>query len=285
MNKSYLWLFFLIILIPIPVHAAVDSIYDYIKKIDNQYAVVVGLNGKSGDSFAATDVVIGLQRQLHVDLEPTIESLINPNVNKILIGHPCGNSLIHMTCEEWPYENGEAIIKIDEGDLIIAGTTVDDTQRAAKVVANFKAYPLLKEEKEVLVISFSGDIDDATLLPLKKKYQFVCGDGACDTGEKYLCPIDCEQKSCFLLCQEKGFDTASCRLIPTSSATASCPQGEESQGLGYCADDRNCCCANEEKQEANNASSGQTQTPSEKEKLSIFRAILAWLRELFSTIF
>jgi len=66
----------------------------------------------------------------------------------ILVGGPCANALVEdlfdMTCDGWAFQEGEAVVKvIDNGDnvaMLVAGTTGDDTRRAALAVKNYADY-------------------------------------------------------------------------------------------------------------------------------------------------
>ena len=68
----------------------------------------------------------------------------------IVVGGPCANDLagdlFDLTCDGWSFESGEAIVKLvangDNVAMLIAGTTADDTRRAAKAVANYADYAL-----------------------------------------------------------------------------------------------------------------------------------------------
>ena len=68
--------------------------------------------------------------------------------NLILVGGPCANALVEdlfdMTCEGWAYAEGEAVIKLAEnGDnvaLLVAGTSGEDTRRAAKALLSYSDY-------------------------------------------------------------------------------------------------------------------------------------------------
>lgn len=75
------------------------------------------------------------------------------NYNLILVGGPCVNNAIAAVsglgmakCEDWTMKAGEGIIKLaangNKVAMLVAGTTADDTRRAAKVVANYKDYTL-----------------------------------------------------------------------------------------------------------------------------------------------
>ncbi|MBS3170876.1 hypothetical protein J4223_03800 [Candidatus Woesearchaeota archaeon] len=68
--------------------------------------------------------------------------------NLILVGGPCANALVEdlfdMTCESWAYAEGEAVIKLAEnGDkvaMLVAGTSGEDTRRAAKALLSYSDY-------------------------------------------------------------------------------------------------------------------------------------------------
>jgi hypothetical protein len=70
--------------------------------------------------------------------------------NLILLGGPCANDLVEElfghTCDGWAYANGEAILELaDNGDkvaLLVAGTSADDTRRAAKALAAYDEYDM-----------------------------------------------------------------------------------------------------------------------------------------------
>jgi hypothetical protein len=68
--------------------------------------------------------------------------------NLILVGGPCANALVEdlfgMTCEGWAYQEGEAVVKLVENGnsvaMLVAGTSGDDTRRAAKALLNYADY-------------------------------------------------------------------------------------------------------------------------------------------------
>ena len=287
MKKSVFLLFIILLAAAYYVFAGTENIYDYLRKMDANYGVVLGVNGKSGDSFAAADIIIGLKKNFNLDIEPAIESNVTQNVNKLLVGHPCDNSLIKLSCEYWPYDKGIGLIKIMDNDLVIAGTTVDDTRRAAKVIANYKNFQELKEYKEVLVFGATLNMDDIRLQPVKKQQEFVCGDNICDIGEKFDCLADCLQTSCFKICQEKNFVDASCKDLPSNPALPPCGKNEINQGFGYCAGEKICCCK-EKQQSHNQQDQNDQQLTSEnkvQEKQTVWEIMWQWLKEFFSVIF
>ncbi|MBU4242501.1 MAG: hypothetical protein KKF52_04690, partial [Nanoarchaeota archaeon] len=77
--------------------------------------------------------------------------------NLIVVGGPCANSLaasvFDMSCDDWSFEEGEAVVKlVDNGNkvaMLVAGTTALDTQRAGKAVASSENYAFSGSEKMV----------------------------------------------------------------------------------------------------------------------------------------
>tara|TARA_Y100000310_G_scaffold138289_2_gene137199 strand:+ start:13661 stop:14554 length:894 start_codon:yes stop_codon:yes gene_type:complete len=241
MKRNIMFLAFFLLTIS-SVSATAESIYDYLQEVDQQYFLVLGLNGKGGDSLAAIDVAVSIKKfnRFSLDIETVIEGEINKEFNKILVGHPCDNSLIDLSCEEWPYKKGEAVIMVQGNDLIIAGTTVDDTRKAAKIIANYPKHSILKKELKV-VVTGKGTKPEG-LQKAKSKEEFVCGDLVCDPGESQSCFIDCAELTCFDICKQEGFSNAACRDKKSHPKVPSCLENEIDRGQGYCAKTKVCCC-------------------------------------------
>ena len=221
-------------------NAAADSIYEYLQQVDENTKIVLGAKAKGGDSFAAIDVAIGLKKfnVNQPDLETVIEDEVIPQQSKILIGNPCDNELMPITCDDWSYSEGQAIIRVSGNDLIIAGTTLEDTRRAAKIIAYYKNYELLKETKSIIVTG--KGFQEITATKEKVESEMVCGDSVCDPGER--CYSDCSQETCFDICEEEGYNEASCRDKKSNPSVASCLAEERDKGSGYCATGKVCCC-------------------------------------------
>lgn len=246
MKKEIILMIFVILLIPKSEALIINNIHEFMYRMDNNIPIVVGLNATSSDSIAATEIILGILQERNVILEVTTEDIVNPNINKLLIGHPCDNSLVKLSCEDWPYDQGEAIIKVIDGDLVIAGTTEDDTRRAAIVAANYKLFSILRVSKFVIVRGDSFDIGKIKVDVAKDLSDFACGDKICEPGEKFLCYVDCLSISCNDLCQSLNFNNAACRTTNPFAGRSSCKQGEEDKGPGYCSSGRSCCCSNKE---------------------------------------
>lgn len=219
-----------------------DSIYEYLKKVDENYPIVVGDKGTSSDSIAASELVLGLLKANRISLNVKLESEVSPSVNKIIVGHPCNNNLVKLQCDGWPFEDGEAVVKLIGNDLVIAGTDGDATINAAKIIAKYRDYGALKNFKYALISggSITGLSDN-----------FDCGDNVCDDGEKYFCPLDCEKVDCGKKCKELGFTDSRCIQEVISAKMLSCEDTDLEIGKGFCASDEVCCCVGT-KEEAKN---------------------------------
>ena len=254
--------------------AAVDSIYEYLQRVDDQHKIVLGAKAKGGDSFAAIDVAIGIKK-FNVnapDLETVIEDEVTPDESKILIGHPCDNGLIPISCEEWPYKQGEAVLRVAGNDLIIAGSSLEDTRRAAKIIAYYKTYPILKESLSIIVTGEKFEKINTT--KEKNPADLICGDGICDGGER--CYSDCADITCFDVCQEEGYGESSCRDQKSNPNVVSCLSDEYSKGTGYCATGKVCCCKKSQKE------STQSEVKKvEEQSLSLWQKIILFFKRLF----
>lgn len=285
MKKSVILLVFFCILISSYV-AAEMTIYDYLQRVDKQYYIVLGEKGKGGDSLAAMDVAIGIKRYSvsKLDIETVIEGEVNPSVNKILIGHPCSNSLIKLSCEDWPYKKGEAVVRVIGNDLVIAGTTIDDTRRAAKIISNYKKFSPFKESSSVIITGQGSPIKTrgAEVKKEKRASELICGDQICDPGENALCFIDCSNITCFDTCKQEGYAEAFCRDKKSNPSVPSCLTGEIDKGDGYCATGKVCCCSKKEVEEEKEE---EKISQKNEEELSFFEAAWLWITNLFNWIF
>ena len=273
--KKLVIIFLSLLLLSQTVFAAVDSIYEYLQRVDDGYEIVLGAKAKGGDSLAAIDVAIGIKKYnaRSPDLETVIETEIPASEPKILIGNPCDNSLVPISCEAWPYRKGEAIISIVGEDLLIAGSTTDDTRRAAKVIGRYKSYDILKETTSIVVTADGfGRINVTKEKPPK---EVVCGDGFCEYGER-LCFSDCADLTCADVCLEEGYDLAACRDQKSNPNVPSCLSEEYSKGLGFCATGKVCCCKKVQPP-------GDILQPEERvESISLWQRLVLFFRRLFS---
>jgi len=115
--------------------------------------------------------------------------------NVIAVGNPCNNSVVDnfTSCEGWNYSEGQAMIKLfQNGDnlaLVAAGTTVEDTRRAALVLANYEDFNLTGDE--VCVEGDSLELDDISVTegPCAVAEEVVCTDS--DGGINYTVVGEC----------------------------------------------------------------------------------------------
>ena len=99
--------------------------------------------------------------------------------NLILVGGPCANSIVEYfkefpKCKDWPLREGEAMIKYGKNGqntaLLIAGTTKEDTERAARFFDSLDIYGLKGDYIKLVfespvVISGRSDVVDLSDYP------------------------------------------------------------------------------------------------------------------------
>ena len=176
-------------LLIIPLASA--SISSYIDNVNSNYVVVADDNAPGSDSLAAADIVTGVQRLTSnkVIMKAKLRSENKQLTNLILIGHPCDNKLIPLECEAWSYKDGEAVVMVFGSNLIVSGSTAEDTRRAAKIIANYKDYSELRDVDKIIIKGDSLEIFDIELKEQKHESEMVCGDDVCESGE--ICAEDC----------------------------------------------------------------------------------------------
>ena len=81
-------------------------------------------------------------------------------IRRICVKLAAANSRETEWKDGWSFEEGEAVIKlVDNGDkvaLLVAGTSADDTRRAATALANYGSYDLSGTE---VMVSGTSDTD------------------------------------------------------------------------------------------------------------------------------
>ncbi len=248
-----LLILFLAVLLVSQVVSAEKSIAETLEGVDQYYYLVLAEEAVGGDTAAATDIVLGLQKHNELDIQTFLDGEISNSLPKIYVGPYCGSSYLESffgyPCEEWPYEENQAIVKVDGNNLIITGTNPNDRRRAGIIL---REYPDYQELKDYSFIIISGDTltsAELTIDEAKEENEFVCGDGICDPGESFLCFPDCNKKTCNDICNEEGYTTSYCRVIPTNPDVDICEQGEINKGLRYCTGEKSCCCKSEKKEE------------------------------------
>ena len=241
--KNILFLFlFLIMVVPV---SATSSIKDIMEGLDEYYYLVLAENSVGGDTSAAIDIMLGIQQINGLFIETVIEGTISENLPIIYIG-PCGDDylseVLEFSCEDWPYEEGQALIKVDGNNLIVTGTTPNDRRRAGMVLKNYLNYSEFEQYAFLLITGMTLNPSEFELEKAKTPDEFICGDGVCEPGEAFLCFPDCNKKSCYEICQEQGYMNSFCREIPSNPNVQICQEGEKNEGSKYCAEDKSCCC-------------------------------------------
>jgi hypothetical protein len=253
-----------ILILTFPTVNAAKSVFDIMDNVDDFYYLVLTQEAVGGDTAAATKIALSFLTNKDLKINTVIEGEISENLPRILIGPQCGSeyleNLFDFSCEEWPYEEGQALIKVDGNNLIITGTTSNDRRRAGIILSNYEDYNIFKENSFVLVTGTTLEPAEINLTKAKAKTEFICGDGICDPGEAYLCNPDCNKNTCFDICNEEGYTEAFCRDIPTNPNLEICEDSEINKGMKYCTNSKSCCCKLI-KQEIKNVTTNLSKTP------------------------
>lgn len=265
--KILLLFVFVILFIAVDSYALEESIYDFLTEVDNDYLIVLGDSAPGSDSLVAIDINNGLAP---VSLNASLENEVERINRLILVGNPCYNSLIDFDCDTWSYKNGEALIKIDGSNLIIAGTTANDVRKAGKVISKYKDYDVLKNADELII---KGSLDFPIIEVPKAKEEMVCGDDTCESGE--ICEIDCRKISCDEICEDEGYVSGSC--VDLELENIECAIAKIGK---YCSDGRVCCCEIEKDETSNEIIKTEDEEIKE-EKIGFFRRLINWLSSLF----
>ncbi|MFH1591949.1 MAG: hypothetical protein ABIB47_01130 [Candidatus Woesearchaeota archaeon] len=193
--------------------SAEEDIHDFMEDVDSSYLIVLGEESPGSDSLAAIDINQGLE---DLDLNAVLENEITTGNKLILLGNPCENSKITLGCHSWPFEEGQALIKVDGLNLIVTGTTSEDIRKAAKVLSEYKDYNLLKSYSEVLVTGTLQNPEIEILGAQQEEFteiKIICGDAICAEDEKqprcvndyceYSCIEDCSVPCGNNICEEE----------------------------------------------------------------------------------
>ncbi len=277
MKKTLLLLSILILAFPLA--NAASSVFDIMDKVDEFYYLVLTEDAVGGDTAAATEIALGLLNHNTLEIETVIEGEISENLPRIIIGPPCGSEYIEgnfaFSCEEWPYEEGQALIKVDENNILITGTTPNDRRRAGIILRDYPYQQELKDYSFILVTGDSLTSAEINLTKAKTEKEFVCGDGVCEPGEAYFCFPDCMKKTCFDICKEENFIDSFCRDIPTNPELKICKDDELNKGMKYCTGTKSCCCKIKPLEEENTITeTPQTQESTQEETQSFWSIIL-----------
>ena len=126
-----------------------------------------GERGRASDSLAATDIATAVLKHSEgkVKLTALLASELSGYPNMLLLGHPCQNDAIPLSCKTWPYRPGQAVIQVDGNNLIVAGTLPEDTRFAAKVLADYTAHPELKDQSRMILTRELGPFETEQEIP------------------------------------------------------------------------------------------------------------------------
>jgi hypothetical protein len=160
MNKIHLILFIIIIINVFSANAASLNIKESIDKLINEFksdesllyifnkaddgAFLTLYFGLFSDNINKYRIIGNYIRD--VDEEITESELESRNL--VIFGGPCANKFWNRyseeTCENWPYQPGESIVKVvtnnDHVILLVAGTDKKDTYEIARFLLNHKNY-------------------------------------------------------------------------------------------------------------------------------------------------
>jgi hypothetical protein len=214
----------------------VQEIYNNEKP--NGYPAATGGAVMAGFVNVVSDIANAFIRNINVVGLAILASDIITTIsvqNVIAVGHPCNNSVvdlflsdptINMGCGNWPYSEGQAIIKLVQNNgnltLIVAGTTVNDTKRAAMVLANYTKYIAEFTGDEVCVEGTNLVLADinvsagACVMAVPPTCTDGDGDGYNITGAG-CGPVDCDDDSAAC--------GADCNPGITNEGTINCSDG------------------------------------------------------------
>lgn len=144
--------------------------------------------------------------------------------NVITMGFPCTNKKVeeYVSCLTWPYNEDEVLIKVADGNLVIAGVN-SSLVTAVRVI--------LQDPQQFNYSEFV--LKNGKMAKLKSQLNVKCGDKICTPREIQNCPGDCVEKmNCEQYCSFYNFLDYSCR--------EQCKPNEKNVGKKGCADV--CCC-------------------------------------------
>jgi len=155
MNKIFVLIAFLLLIPSVFAASSIENIMDDVVK-GNNYFLVLGDEAPASDSLAATSIASGVLTYSNgkVKLKAILASEISGYPNMILFGHPCKNEAIPLSCDNWKYEEGETLVKVDGNNLIVAGSTPEDTRHTAKLLAKYKENSEFNEDEVIIIRKF-----------------------------------------------------------------------------------------------------------------------------------
>jgi len=166
-NRKFL--FFIVLLLALPVSASDADLIDYPSFFFDTYSdnlvFVIGDYASVADAIGSIDVATSLQAASGKDsaigtalLASEIEGSRISEYNIISIGGPCANPVTSRlmgfpaNCNDG-FVPGRAMIKLfsnnDRIAMVVAGATAIDTQRACRVLARYESFNLAGKELQV----------------------------------------------------------------------------------------------------------------------------------------
>ncbi|MEA3379136.1 MAG: hypothetical protein U9Q69_05900 [Nanoarchaeota archaeon] len=229
-----------------------NNIYGFVDNIvktnnANGYTILVGDDAPAADVRTTSEMVTSFHNKMSGELKYDLASQISSSTNMILLGNPCDNPKLnhYVKCSTWPYEEGEALIKVIGSNLIIAGTTPEDTRMAAHAIIDYKRNSELNADEIVIKGTMNSYKFTETKIardePIEmEEKEFVCGDGICMPEEMITCKEDClEYMTCAGLCMAEGFIGGDCRNVNREIV---CGPREIKTSEGNCGEEEVCCC-------------------------------------------
>jgi hypothetical protein len=213
--------FIVLMLLILPDALAVNDIYDFLQNINTKTTLIVTSN--NNNSYEAEAAKLFVQRFNTISV--INEKEFDEEQDVIALGHPCSNKLVEdfVECLTWPYKDDEVLIKLQDGNLIVAGN----------------GSLVLAVEKMILDKNFFKNVteialDEDGIIELKPKLKVRCGDKICTHREEFNCPGDCKERmTCETYCSFFGYLDGRC--------SGECKAYEKKIGEQNC-NEGVCCC-------------------------------------------
>ena len=141
-----IYLFILLILFSSFVFAQDSNIYDFVNNVksdSSSFTIVLGKQMDNNEIKSASELAsfLGITKS-------RFDDEISVKENLIIIGNPSTNKITYDLLGEWTYGKNKGLVKVIGSNLIIAGSSTEDTQIGIDVVKNYEANKdkLLNEE-------------------------------------------------------------------------------------------------------------------------------------------
>ena len=135
---------------------------------DNTISILGDLSSDIDAFFSINRILFNNKLQAYAQDDTQLEDLISEK-NIIIIGGPCVNSRFwkefsNETCEDWPYQQGQALVKSVRKDgqnvLLISGTTREDTFNIVEKLVNSPGTSLFQKD----ILEFEGGVSNYSSL-------------------------------------------------------------------------------------------------------------------------